>query len=170
MIEIKLPQVTSSLEILSVATERKRDAAERLEAAQKPYERLIAILNDALLNDPTIMELRDELNEASELLNKARSEVDQAAIQAFECDLTLGWKEWSDGNWEIRLREYRKPSVEDVGAFVDHVSQLGASSIIKSITLNKKDACDMFEKIDDGIAGMSVEKELQASARLKLSL
>jgi hypothetical protein len=157
--------IDKELTVLEVAQDRYVEAQKWLKAVQVPYTHAIEILKEAMAQDDDVVAAKDRLEEFEDLYREAEREAQAAAVGAWEGDETGGRKEWQQQGWEVRLRTAKTPSVENVGEFVDHVSSIKAASIIRSISLHKKDVVDLHETVEGGIMGLNVEERTTASFR-----
>lgn len=159
--------LSQDLTILEVAQERALSAMERLERAQFPYQRAIETLQEAMETDGNVLQAIQVVDEYRDLYKQALEKAESTAIQMWEQGETNGRKEWTEGNWEVRLRTTKTPIVESLVEFVRHVTSLNViGSTIKRVTLHRAVTVGLHEKQDNGgIEGLTVEEKTTCSLR-----
>lgn len=164
MEETVIEGLESKLTTLWVAREQLRLIEGDLESAESLYRYAIKVLETAMEADPMVIEIREKLNTMRQIEEDATLCTSKAAISAWQEGLTDGKKEWRHGNWEIRLRTTLKPIVTEIKDFIDHVHRIGAHSIIKSITLNRRATTDLDRSIGP-LTGLEIEEKITCSVK-----
>lgn len=163
MEEITVKELEGKLTTLDVA----RRSVERIEGDLKDAESLyrfaIKLLENAMDDDPAIVEIREDLDIVRQIEEDATAMVSKAAIAAWQTGLTGGKKEWKHGNWEIRLRTTLTPVVTHIENFIAHLAELKATGIVKRITLNRKATTDLNSTVK--LTGLEIEEKTTCSAK-----
>ena len=168
MIELHVSELDQGLAVLGVAQETLSRAEEQLERARLPYTHAIQVLTEAMEQDGNVLQALEMRDEYKDLYAQAEEKVQDGALSAWMNHLTQDKKEWSQGEWEIRLRTTRTPLVSDIVDFVLHLVDISAvGTVIKRLTLNKADTVNLHESLDEGLSGLEVEEKTTCSVKRK---
>jgi len=166
MINLNLPELTQDLTVLGVAEESLSRAEEQLERARLPYQHAIQVLEDAMNQDGNVLAAVENLDEYKDLHKQAEEKVQGTALSAWMNEQTEGAKEWSQGEWEIRLRTTKTPIVTSIFSLVTDLVDISAvEAVIKRLTLNKADTVKLHESITQGLEGLEIEEKTTCSVR-----
>jgi hypothetical protein len=153
----------SKLVTLGVARERLEHALDGVDSAESPYRFAIGLIESAMGADRAVVDAREKLAMMRQIEEDATTCVSKAAISAWRDGLTDGKKEWRHGNWQIRLRTTITPVVTHVENFIAHLVELGASRIVRRITLNRKATTDLNATVK--LTGLEIEEKTTCSVK-----
>ena len=166
MIELHVSELDQDLAVLGVAQETLSQAEEQLERARLPYTHAIQVLTEAMEQDSNVLQALEMRDEYKDLHAQAEEKVQDGALSAWMNHLTQDKKEWSQGEWEIRLRTSKTPLVGNLIDLIEHLTEIDAvKAVIKRLTFNKKDAVDLHETLQFGLRGLDIEEKTTCSVK-----
>ena len=168
MIELHVSELDQDLAVLGVAQETLSRAEEQLERARLPYTHAIQVLTEAMEQDGNVLQALEMRDEYKDLYAQAEEKVQDGALSAWMNHLTQDKKEWSQGEWELRLRTTKTPIIRSgyLVNFLMHVGRLGAiGALVKKVTLNKADTVSLHGKVDGGLEGLDIEEKTTCSVK-----
>ena len=120
-------------------------------------------------NDVTVMGAIETRDDYQVLHAQALEKVQEEALSAYQGDETDGRKEWSQGEWEIRLRTSKTPLVQNLVDLIEHLAEISAvKAVIKRLKLSKKDTVDLHETLQYGLRGLEIEEKTTCSVKRKI--